>query len=63
MIDAMQASLRKLQQQLNEKPMNEAPGHVDVNSYLSLLPDRTSQRVMRAMIHDIFDSKTFLKSA
>lgn len=62
MTNTMLRSFRALQRQLNEVSVKATLQTVDVGSYLSLLTERSTKRVLRALVGDILDSKTFLKS-
>ena len=63
MIQAMQASFRGLQNVLNGDSAAAKLRKTDMNAFLSLLPDRKYQRVLRAFVGDVMGSKTFVSDA
>ena len=56
------ASFKSLEQQLNESNVKAAVASVDVKSYMKLLPTDAYRSVLRSLLADIVNSKTFLKT-
>lgn len=57
----MLASVRALQSSLNGDSVAARLRTINLGAAMALLPDRRYQRVLRALVFDIMDSKSFLK--